>query len=68
VIERLTGSFPDINAADVDHVVHRSYKLFDGKPIRDFVPVLVERMARNDLLAQRHHLATTGPQTAGAAW
>jgi hypothetical protein len=33
--------------------VRRSYEQFTGSPIRDFVPVLVERMARDQLLAKR---------------
>lgn len=49
IAERLEASFPDVPAVVVQHVVNRSYEQFDGRPIRDFVPVLVERMARNDL-------------------
>ena len=53
VVHRLSASFPDVNVVDVEHVVHQSHELFTGNPIRDFVPVLVERMARNDLLDKR---------------
>ena len=53
VTQRLAVSFPDVDVADVEHVVHRSYEQFRGRPIRDFVPVLVERMARDQLRAQR---------------
>jgi hypothetical protein len=38
---------------DVEHAVHRSYERFTGSAIRDFVPVLVERMARDQMLAKR---------------
>ena len=53
VTQRLAVSFPDVDVVDVEHAVHRSYEAFTGKPIRDFVPVLVERMARDDLLMRR---------------
>jgi hypothetical protein len=50
--KRLAVSFPDVNVA-VEHAVHRSYEQFHGGPIRDFVQVLVERMARDHLRATR---------------
>ena len=53
VTQRLAVSFPNVNVVDVEHAVHRSYEQFTGSPIRDFVPVLVERMARDQLLAKR---------------
>ena len=53
VVQRLVITFPDLDTADVEHVVKQSHELFNGKPIRDFVPVLVERIARQDLQAKR---------------
>ncbi len=53
VTQRLAMSFPDVDVVDVEHAVHQSYEAFTDKPIRDFVPVLVERMARDDLLMRR---------------
>jgi hypothetical protein len=53
VASRLAMTFPDVNPVDVKHVVEQSHELFTGTPIRDFVPVLVERIARQDLLAKR---------------
>ena len=53
VTRRLAVSFPDVNVVEVEHAVHRSYEQFTRSPIRDFVPVLVERMARDQLLAKR---------------
>ena len=53
VTRRLAVSFPDVNVVEVEHAVHRSYEQFHGRPIRDFVPVLVERMARDQLRATR---------------
>ena len=49
VIQRLGVSFPDLAPDVVEHTVHSSYERFSGSPIRDFVPVLVERMARASL-------------------
>jgi hypothetical protein len=48
--ERLTmgGGFA---AGDVDAAVERAVKQFAGAPIRDFVPMLVERLALADLKA-----------------
>jgi hypothetical protein len=53
VTQRPAVFFPDVDVADVEHAVHRSYEVFTGTLIRDFVPVLVERMARDDLLMRR---------------
>ena len=53
VTRRLTGLFPEVEAAVVEHVVYRSYERFAGSPIRDFVPVLVERLARGALSGTR---------------
>ena len=49
VVERLAVSFPDLPPDVVEHTVHISHQRFAGSPIRDFVPVLVERLARTSL-------------------
>ena len=49
---RLAASFPDIPADVITHTVHASYSQFVGSPIRDFVPVLVERVATSTLKSQ----------------
>jgi hypothetical protein len=51
-MERLTVSLPQVPPAEVQRVVHLFYVQFIGNPIRDFVPVLLERMARDDLRAK----------------
>lgn len=51
VSERLTRTFPDIPAEAVHDTVRTFYDQFTGSPIRDFVPVLVERMARTSIMA-----------------
>lgn len=37
------------SAADVSAAVDRALRRFAGAPVRDFVPLLVERLARDDL-------------------
>ena len=46
LIQRLSNSFTGIPPETVRAVVHASYNEYKGKPIRDFVPVLVEREAK----------------------
>jgi hypothetical protein len=49
VAQRLAASFPDVAPDVVQDTVHASHQRFAGSPIRDFVPVLVERMAKTSL-------------------
>ena len=43
VAQRLRARFPDIRAEAIDRMVMDAAHEFDGRPIRDFVPILVER-------------------------
>jgi hypothetical protein len=43
VAERLRQQFPEVNPDALDEVLRGHYKRFDGRPVRDFVPILVER-------------------------
>lgn len=45
VAERLTRRFPHATRADVDAVVAAALRQFEGRPIREFIPLLVERRA-----------------------
>jgi hypothetical protein len=50
VTSRLFQSFAeDYSHAQVDEKVSSVHHRFDDSPIRDFVPVLVERIARDEL-------------------
>lgn len=49
VSQRLSTTFPDVPVEVVGGTVHHYHEQFAGRPIRDFVPVLVERMARTSL-------------------
>jgi hypothetical protein len=46
VIQRLQDRFPDLQRDRIHAAVTDAHHAFDGKPIRDFVPVFVERAAR----------------------
>jgi hypothetical protein len=46
VRERLSSEYPLLAANDVQAVVGRAYAKFETSPIRDFVPLFVERNAR----------------------
>jgi hypothetical protein len=48
VQERLSGRFPDIDPQVVEAAVRVAHSQLTG-PIRDFVPVLVEHIARDQL-------------------
>ena len=45
VIERLRQRFPTVDEDRIRGVVREEHRTFDGRPIRDFVPVFVERAA-----------------------
>lgn len=47
VIERLTEAYGATHAPeDVESAVTAAHATFDGRPVRDFIPILVERKAR----------------------
>ena len=49
VVERISGQFPELDRDTVASVVRGEYGKFDASPIRDFLPILVERSARSEL-------------------
>jgi hypothetical protein len=46
VIDRLVERFPDRPRSFIEDVVGTERHLLDGKPIRDYVPVLIEHGAK----------------------
>jgi hypothetical protein len=46
---RLTTMFPAISPDEVSRIVHQAHASFEQSPIREFVPLLVERRARAEL-------------------
>lgn len=61
LIKRLQSSYPQASGRTVDDLVTEAHREFDGRPIRDFVPVLVERDVAERL--QREH----GPRVSVSA-
>ncbi|WP_455835267.1 three-helix bundle dimerization domain-containing protein [Pseudarthrobacter siccitolerans] len=49
VVERLTERFPEEPRSVIEDVVAEEHGLLDDGTIRDFIPVLVERAAKNRL-------------------
>ena len=49
LVVRLTHRYPTISASTVTDVVRDVHARFEGRPLRDFVPLLVERHARSEL-------------------
>jgi len=51
VTRRLQQQFPELEAETVEAVVNERYHMFDGRPIRVFIPILVEHAAANISMA-----------------
>ena len=69
VAQRLMEAFPAVPADVVQETVRTSHERFAGSPIRDFVPVLVERMTKTalaDPAADDTPLAGSGPRIGSA--
>jgi len=47
--QRLRSRFPILEPGEIESVVQLHYESFDGSKIRDFVPILVERAAADEL-------------------
>ncbi|MFE3060796.1 three-helix bundle dimerization domain-containing protein [Nocardia sp. NPDC059239] len=45
LVRRLAAQFPAINTDTVEGIVAEIHHGFDGRPVRDFIPLLVERRA-----------------------
>ena len=49
VIQRLTEQFPEVSAETVQRAVRGEYEDYNSSAVRDFVPILVERVVRAEL-------------------
>ncbi len=49
VADRLTRKYPTVAPETVVALVNESHARFDGRPVRDFIPLLVERSAAAQL-------------------
>ena len=48
VADRLTRKYPTIPPDTLTAVVRRVHARFEGRPVREYVPLLVERFAGNE--------------------
>lgn len=55
--ERLATQFPELPTEEITSRIRGQYHGFDGSPVRDFVPVLVERAVRSNLSQLPAHRA-----------
>jgi hypothetical protein len=51
--QRLVSVYADADPADVARLVNEEYSRFDGRPIRDYVPLFVERNVAAQLSKRR---------------
>lgn len=49
LIERLSSRYPSVEPTTVTTVVRDIYAKYEGRPLRDYVPLFVERNARVEL-------------------
>ena len=49
LVERLTTNFPAESPHTVAAVVQDNHARFEGRPLREYIPLFVERSARRDL-------------------
>ncbi|TFD52936.1 hypothetical protein E3T55_05855 [Cryobacterium frigoriphilum] len=55
VVNTLAEKYPDSPRAEIEQVVHDEHIRYDGRPIRAYVSVLVQRAARLRLIAAHQH-------------
>lgn len=51
VVDRLAVRHANVRRENVERAVHDAYARFTGRRVRDFVPLLVERSAREAITA-----------------
>ena len=49
IVGRLTRTYPTLPPATITEVVHDLHLRFNGAPVREFVPLFMERNARSAL-------------------
>ena len=53
VAARLRRRYPDVPGEEIDRVLSEAHRAYDGRPIRHFVPIFVERDVRDALTRPR---------------
>ncbi|TFD71192.1 three-helix bundle dimerization domain-containing protein [Cryobacterium sp. Hb1] len=64
MVRRLEVRYADLPADRVKTVVTACHASLSDKPIRDFIPVLVEHAARSQLRSERHTAPHAAPHAA----
>jgi hypothetical protein len=49
LVDRLSARYPSVPGDKVAEVVNARYARFNDRPIRDYIPLFVERAARSEL-------------------
>ena len=49
LVHRLAGVYPDVESDQVARVVNEEYSRFHGRPIRDYIPLFVDRHSADRL-------------------
>ena len=49
LVGRLAGVYAEVEPTQVSRIVSEQYARFDGRPVRDFIPLFVERHAKTEL-------------------
>jgi hypothetical protein len=49
LVERVKGQFPELDREVIVRAVRGEYGKFETSPIRDFLPILIERSVRAEL-------------------
>ncbi|MFD8102564.1 three-helix bundle dimerization domain-containing protein [Nocardia fluminea] len=63
VIERLITHFPAESPAEIELLVHRIHERFADARVRDFVPLLVEKAARQAVGVYPIEVTGNGPHS-----
>lgn len=67
VTDHLQRRFPESSRDAIRRLVIQAHHEYDGRPIRDFVPVLVERQVNDDLARLRQASADESRTTMGTS-
>jgi hypothetical protein len=49
IVDRLQARFPDLDRAEIEKTARTEFEELSGRPVRDYVAILVERSAKKRL-------------------
>lgn len=49
IVDRLQERFPDRDRAEIEEAARAEYRAMEGRPVRDYLAILVERSTRKRL-------------------